>query len=58
VRDHQHGLAEFLHEAMDQLHDFVGAFAVEIAGGLVAKEERGVGDDGAGDGHALLLSAG
>src|SRR5882762_7245596 len=58
VRDHQHGLAVFLHQAMDQLHDFVGAFAVEVAGGLVAEQEGGIGDDGAGDGHALFLSAG
>src|SRR6266446_1080822 len=43
---------------MDQLHDFIGAFAVEVAGGLVAEEKGGVGDDGAGDGYTLLLSAG
>src|SRR6267154_4446961 len=58
VRDHQHGLAELFHQAVDQLHDFVGAFAIEVAGGLVAKQDGGVGDDGAGDGHALFLSAG
>src|SRR5258707_10240883 len=58
VRDHQHGLAVLLHQAMDQLHDFIGAFAVEVAGGLVAEEKGWVGDDGAGDGYTLLLSAG
>src|SRR5260370_39639864 len=43
---------------MDQLHDFIGAVAVEVAGGLVAEEKGWVGDDGAGDGYTLLLSAG
>src|ERR1700726_3967059 len=43
---------------MDQLHDFVGTLAVQVAGGLVAKEKRGVSDDSARNGHALLLSAG
>src|SRR6266403_1792635 len=43
---------------MDQLHDFIGAFAVQVAGGLVAEEKGWVGDDGAGDGYTLLLSAG
>ena len=47
-----------LHQFLDQLHDFVGALAVQVAGGLVAKEKRGIGNDGAGDGHALLLPAG
>ena len=31
---------------------------VEVAGGLVAEQQIGVGDDGAGDGDALLLAAG
>ena len=36
----------------------LGAIAVEVAGGLVGDDERRVGDDGAGDGDALLLAAG
>ena len=39
-------------------HDFVGALAVQVAGRLVAEQESRVGDDGAGNGDALLLSAG
>ena len=58
VRDHQHGLVVLAHQLLDQRHDFVGALAVEVAGGLVAEQKRGIGDDGAGNGHALLLSAG
>lgn len=33
-------------------------YAVEVTGGFVAHEERGVVCQGTGDGHALLLSAG
>src|ERR1700729_665528 len=58
VRDHQDGFAVFLGEAGEEVENFVGAFAVEVAGRLVAEQESGVGDDGAGDGDALFLSAG
>ena len=57
MRDHQDGFAIFLHEPDDEAHDFVGALAVQVTGGLVAQEEGRVGDDGAGDGYALFLSA-
>ncbi len=30
---------------------------VEVAGGLVGQDERGLADDGARDGHPLLLAA-
>ena len=58
VRDHQHGFMVVRDELLDQGHDFIGAFAVEVAGGLVAEQEGGIGDDGAGDGDALFLAAG
>src|SRR6266700_208849 len=58
VRDHQHGLLIFLHQAEDKFHDLVRGFAVQIAGRLVAKQERWIGDDGPRNGYALLLSAG
>ena len=48
----------FLHQANDQIHDFIGAFAVEVAGRFVAEKEGWVGDDGAGNGDTLFLSAG
>src|SRR5262245_30365111 len=34
------------------------AFGVEVAGGFVEDEDLRVGEDGAGDGEALLLAAG
>ena len=45
-------------QLLQQGQDLVRAVAVEVAGGLVAEQERRVGHDGAGDGHALLLAAG
>jgi hypothetical protein len=37
--------------------DLVAGGAVEVAGRLVANEERRVGDNSSRDGHALLLAA-
>ena len=45
-------------QLLQELQDLVRALAVEVAGGLVAEQEGGVGHDGAGDGHPLLLPAG
>src|SRR5580704_13486478 len=56
--DHQDSFAVFLGEAGEEVENFVGAFAVEVAGRLIAEQESGVGNDGAGDGDALFLSAG
>ena len=39
------------------VEDLLGALRVEVAGRLVGDEERRVGDDGARDRDALLLSA-
>ena len=44
--------------AVSSVHDLVAARRVEIAGRLVGDEQGRAGDDGAGDGHALLLAAG
>ena len=41
-----------------RVQDLVAGLAVEVAGRLVAKQDRGIGDDGAGDADALLLAAG
>src|SRR5208282_6821807 len=57
VRHHQHRLAVLLHETQDQIHDLIRALAVEVASGLVAEQERGIGNDRAGNRHALFLSA-
>ena len=45
-------------ELGQQLHDLVAATRVEVAGRLVGEHHVGLGDDGAGDRHALLLAAG
>ena len=42
---------------LQEPQDLVGGGAVEIAGGLIADQERGIGDDGARDGDTLLLPA-
>jgi hypothetical protein len=57
VRHHQHGDALLGIEPPQQLHDFLAALGVEVAGGLVGQQHGGLGDDGARNGHALLLPA-
>ena len=39
--DHEHCLAMVLNEAAEQVEDLIRTFAVEVAGGLVAEQERG-----------------
>ena len=56
--DHDNCLAVFAIEQFEQIENLVGGLAVEIAGGLVANQYARVGDDGPGDGDALLLPAG
>src|ERR1700739_1762730 len=58
VRHHQHCFSVLLDQATDEFHNFIRAFAVQVAGGLVTEQESGIGDDGASDGYALLLPAG
>ena len=58
VGDHDDGLAVLAVEVLQQAQDLLGGLAVEVAGGLVADQQGRVGDDGAGDGDALLLAAG
>ena len=54
--DHHDGGA-LLVQLGEQVHHLLAILGVEVAGGLVGEDELGVGDYGAGDGHALLLSA-
>src|SRR5690606_12627148 len=58
VGDHDDGLAVLAVEHLQQAQDLVGGLAVEVAGGFVADQQGGVGDQGAGDRHALFLAAG
>ena len=57
VGDHQHGDAAVLIEVGQQFHDFHRSFRIEIAGRFVGQQHVRAGDDGAGDGDALLLAA-
>jgi len=41
-----------------ELHDLLALGRVQIAGGFVGEDELGILNDGAGDAHKLLLSAG
>ena len=58
VGDHQDGLVELAAGGAEHFEDGVGVFGVEVAGGLVGEDDGGAGDEGAGDGDALLLAAG
>ena len=57
VRDHDDRLAVLAVERLQQVEDLVARLAIEVAGRLVAEQQRRVGDDGAGDADALLLAA-
>ncbi len=56
VGDHHDGGALVV-QLGEQVHHLLAVLGVEVASGLVGEDELGVGDHGAGDGHALLLSA-
>ncbi len=58
VGDHHDGLAVLAVELLQQAEHVLGRLAIQIAGGLVADQQGGIGDDRAGDRHALLLTAG
>ena len=56
VGDDQHGFAD--DQLLERELDGGFALAVEGAGGFVEDEDRGVAEEGAGEGEALLLAAG
>ena len=58
VRDHDDRLAVLAVERLQQIQDLVAGLAIEVAGRLVAEQQRRIGDDGAGDADALFLAAG
>ena len=55
--DHDDGVALGVN-ALELFHDDEGGVGVEVAGGFVSEDDFWVGDDGAGDGGALLLATG
>ena len=58
VRDHHDRFLEFSVELFHEVEDLTGGHAVEVAGRLVRDQQIGVGDEGRGDRHSLLLAAG
>ena len=58
VGDEEDGGFFFASEAGDEFDDGVTGGGVEIAGGFIGEKNRGLVDEGAGDGGALTLSAG
>ncbi len=57
VGDHQHSLPGPV-DLGEDVHNLPGGAGVQSAGGLVGQNKLGLGDDGPGDGRALLLPAG
>src|SRR5699024_7835226 len=57
VGGHDDGGA-LLVDAVEQVHDLGGRIRIEVAGGLVGKQDERAVDGGSGDGDALLLTAG
>ena len=58
VRHQDHRQMRFAVELAEQLHDLATRARVQIPGRLIAEENRRPIDQGAGDGHALLLPTG
>ena len=58
VRHHDHRLAGVPAEALKNSQDILRRPRVQIARRLIGHDEGGIGDQGPGNGHALLLPAG
>src|SRR5262245_21752247 len=58
VRDHDDGFVVIAIEFFEQRQRLLRRSRVQVAGRLVGQNKIGVGDDGAGDGDALVLPAG
>jgi hypothetical protein len=58
VGDQHDGHALLGVQRLEQRHDLLAGAGVEVAGRLVGQQHLRVADQGAGDGHPLLLAAG
>src|SRR5438552_11377708 len=56
MRDHDNRLLHAPLQFAQEVQDFFGRAGVEVAGRLVGDDQRRVGDDRAGNPHALLLA--
>ncbi len=57
VRHHHHRATAAV-QLGEHLHDAVTAGAIQVPGGFIRQDQQRIVDQGAGDGHALLLPAG
>src|SRR6266571_2329709 len=57
VSDHDDGLAVFSVQRLQQIQNLIAGLSVEVACRLIAEQQRGVADNGAGDANALLFAA-
>lgn len=57
VGNHQNGLTGGV-DLVKQRQQFVGCLGVQRTGGFVGQNKLGTGNQGAGNGNTLLLSAG
>src|SRR5579859_420825 len=55
--DHHDGLVVALIQDPQQIQNFLGGMTIQVTGRLVANQDGRVGDQGACNGHPLLLSA-
>jgi hypothetical protein len=58
VRDDQDGGVHTLVKAADEAQDFGAGVSIEVVGGLIGEEHRGIESQRASDGHALPLAVG
>ena len=56
MSDDQHGDAVLPIQALQNVHDLTARFRVEVAGRLIGQQDGRRRDEGARDGHALLLA--
>ncbi len=55
VRGDKHCNADLV-EFMKQIHDVIGQFLVQVAGGFISEQQGGFVDHGPGNADSLLLS--
>jgi hypothetical protein len=57
VGDHNDGQALITVEIGEQAHDLVRRLAVQVACGFIGQKDRGLVDDGSGNGNPFLFAA-
>ena len=58
VCHHHHGGTAFMGDLAEQLHDLAASLAVQCRRRLICQNKAGLVGEGAGHGHALLLTSG